>query len=294
MLAPVPERPRPMIGVSVDGGPKNTADVDGFRDAIGGDVTMIGNFQALRDSFDVSQADAAYAAGAFPLLTIEPWVPGDGVNQPDYQLRDITAGAHDAALIRWAIDLANYEHPILLRFAHEMNGSWYPWAVGANGNATEDFGPAYRHVYQVFSFFGADNVTWVWSPNVYFGTNPVPLGHLYPGHDFVDIVGLDGYNGGDISGWPGWRSFSQVFDHALRDIEAIAPSKSILIAETASSNAGGSKSAWIDQMFDAMEAHRNVLGLVWFEHDKETDWRIQADPASAKTFARRLAGFRQR
>jgi hypothetical protein len=29
--------------------------------------------------------------------------------------------------------------PFYLRFAHEMNGKWQPWAPGANGNAAAQY-----------------------------------------------------------------------------------------------------------------------------------------------------------
>jgi beta-mannanase len=54
----------------------------------------------------------------------------------------------------------------MLRFAHEMNGNWYPWSEGVNGNAAGQYVPAYRRVVTLFRSVGVTNVTWVWSPKV--------------------------------------------------------------------------------------------------------------------------------
>ena len=45
---------------------------------------------------------------------------------------------------------ANYEKPLYLRFAHEMNGGWFPWGVGTNGNGPADYVAAWRHIHDIF------------------------------------------------------------------------------------------------------------------------------------------------
>ena len=37
-----------------------------------------------------------------------------------------------------------------LRPMHEMNGNWYPWAEGVNGNVAGDYVNAWRHVRAIF------------------------------------------------------------------------------------------------------------------------------------------------
>ena len=88
----------------------------------------------------------------------------------------------------------------MLRYGHEMNGSWYPRADGVNGNAPGDFAAAWRHVHDVVTAAGATNPSWVWSPNIPY-TGSTPLDGLYPGAVYVDAVALDGYNWGTSAGW---------------------------------------------------------------------------------------------
>ena len=67
------------------------------------------------------------------LVTWEPWrpVPAElGVveqfrPQPGYRNRDIARGAQDAYLTLFAQSLASFRGRVDLRYAHEMNGTWY-------------------------------------------------------------------------------------------------------------------------------------------------------------------------
>ncbi len=75
-------------------------------------------------------AGAINDRGAVPLISWEPWDWDGGTEQPAYALRRILAGDHDALIDRWAIEIAAYRRPVMLRFAPEMNGDWRPWSIG--------------------------------------------------------------------------------------------------------------------------------------------------------------------
>ena len=140
---------------------------------------------------------------------------------------------------------------------------------------------------------GATNVKWVWSPNVsYSGT--VPLEQLYPGEGYVDWVGLDGYNGGTALPWGGWLTFTQVFGSSLTELASVAPTKPVMIGETASTEQGGSKPSWITDFFAQLALRPQIQGFVWFNHEKETDWRIQSSATSTEAFASGVADPRYR
>ena len=117
-------------------------------------------------------------------------MPGKAISSRAAMRSAIASGAHDAHITDWATRLADWGSPVMLRFGHEMNGNWYPWAEGVNGNGAGDYVAAWRHVHDIFTRAGADNVQWVWNPNVpYYGSTP--LDGLYPGADYVDVVALD-------------------------------------------------------------------------------------------------------
>jgi hypothetical protein len=276
------------FGIANAGGPLDSAELDGISTTAGEAPSSLLFYKDFQQAPPISELDAAVARGAKPIVTWEPWVAGAGVDQPAYSLKNITGGAFDSYISGWATSLASWGKPLALRFAHEMNGNWYPWAEGVNGNAAGDYVAAWRHVRNIFSRAGATNVTWLWSPNVPY-TGSTPLSQLYPGAKYVDVVGLDGYNWGTSQTWSSWVSPQDLFDAGLSQLRSVAPRKPIVIAETASAEAGGSKPDWIAQFVAYLDAQPDVTSFVWFDIIKETDWRIDSTQESAAAFRAALA-----
>ena len=71
----------------------------------------------------------------------------------------------------FARSLAGFHGTVDLRYAHEMNGTWYPWSHDPIG-----YRRAWRHVVRVFRAAGAANVRFVWSPNPSLYLPPAPGG----------------------------------------------------------------------------------------------------------------------
>ena len=216
--------------------------------------------------------------GAVPMITWEPW------RQP---LRDIAAGRYDAYIRASARDARRWKRPILLRFAHEMNGDWYPW--GAHENTPHVYRRAWRQVVRVFRDAGADNVRFVWTPNVDYGGLPL-MRRLYPGDRWVDWVGLSGFSWGGP--WE-WESALDVFRNSYRSITRMT-SKPFMIAETAAGEVGGDKPRWIQRTF-AHDLRRMPLvrALVWFNGRQEwADWDVDSTRASLRAFRSAVASPR--
>jgi len=222
--------------------------------------------------------------GSIPLVTWDPWNPTQGMNQPAFSLQNIINGHFDAYITRWAQASKAWGHPYFLRFAHEMNGNWLPWSELVNGNKPGQFVQAWRHIHNIFTSLGVTNVTWVWSPNIDY-SNSIPLREVYPGDAYVDWTAMDGYNWGNI-GPHSWETFSQVFQQTYNDILGIT-SKPLMIAETASTEQAGNKASWITDGFASQLIHTFPLirAFVWFNQDKETDWRIESSPSAQNAFA---------
>ena len=64
---------------------------------------------------------------------------GPTIDQPAYRLANIARGDFDDSIDGRAEDLAACGKPVLLDFAHEMNGGWFPWGAGVNGNQPRRF-----------------------------------------------------------------------------------------------------------------------------------------------------------
>ncbi len=290
--APQLSSARLRFGAVTNGGPLSTSEITEVAN-LAGEVPSIELYcKDFAQPVPIAELNAVRSRGALSLVTWEPWTWGGApVAQPAYSLDRVTAGDFDAYITQWGNGLRDWGYPVMLRFAHEMNGNWYPWAEGVNGNEAGDYVAAWRHVHDVVAATGATNVQWVWAPNVpYWGSTP--LSGLYPGSAYVDIVGLDGYNWGTSQSWSVWTSPQDLFGQGLSELRTLAPGKQILITETASSELGGSKADWNTALVSYLNAQADVTGFVWFHLNKEVDWRINSSPASASALAAALAARR--
>jgi glycosyl hydrolase family 26 len=206
-------------------------------------------------------------------------------------LPDLAAGRYDSSLRAAAQQAKSLPFEVMIRFAHEMNGDWYPWRPGGPaGNVGSNYVDAWRHIVTVFRQEGATNVKWVWSPNVdYDGT--YPFAAYFPGDEWVDYVALDGYNWGTSGqGADQWQSVSEVFSSAYSKLTQMS-SRPVMIAETSSSEDGGDKAAWIRQGFlsEIPQRFPRVTDVAWFDRDMELDWRIDSSSASLAAYRDVLA-----
>jgi mannan endo-1,4-beta-mannosidase len=236
--------------------------------------------------------DTAAAAGCTPELTWEPWDPRAGKHQEAYTAGQIAGGRYDTYVGTWAKQAASYDKPFRLRFAHEMNGDWYPWAVGAPGGSPQDYVAAYRRVRGIFDDAGANRVQWVWCPNVIVNGDSEAIARCYPGDDFVDIAGVDGYNFGDRPGHQ-WTPPAQLFGDTLALLTQLAQGKPVWINEVGCGDQGGDKSRWISD-FIGWLVGTGVRGLSWFEVDGNPDapdWRLTTSPATTAAAKAALASW---
>jgi hypothetical protein len=236
--------------------------------------------------FPVDPFDAIRGHGAIPFFSWASQATPAAGDQSNFQLADILAGTYDGYIRSWATNAAEWGHPFFLRFDWEMNGSWFPWGEGTNGNQPGEFVAAWRHVHDIFTTAGAGNATWVWCPYV---NQTDSFATLYPGDSYVDWTCLDGYNWGLNPAAPhGWTTFDSLYGPSYARITgALAPSKPMVIGEAAASEYGGSKAAWIEEMFAALPArYPQVRGLLWFENlGNGMDWPLESSESATAAFA---------
>lgn len=261
--------------------PSTFSSIDRLASLAGYKPHFLHLFAAMPDSLPVTTLDLIRNSGATPILTLEPWDPTKGRDQSLYSLASIAAGQHDPDLSRWGTQLSAWPYPILLRFAQEMNGTWYPWSIGVNGNTSEDYRAAWSRMHSVISG-QAPEVRFVWAPNaITEGTRDFT--DCYPGAEVVDYLGLDGYNWGPIPGHQ-WQSAAKLFSNSLEALGRLR--QPILISEVgcADGPTPSLKAQWITDFFAIIESHPAVAGFVWFQMDKERDWRFNSTSASTTSF----------
>jgi hypothetical protein len=232
---------------------------------------------------------AIWSTGAVPCLTWEPMIIQDGKETMIFHTA-VTGGEYDAFLKDFAQSARVWGRPMIIRFAHEMNTKRYHW-----GTHEADYGPGsvkiyqdmFQHLVSIFRQEGADNVLWAFCPNAESVPGPSSdskavwnrAGAYYPGDAFVDILGMDGYNWGttqspETHGWQSnWRSFESIFSSLYKELRAISPTKPVIVFETASTYQGGNKGQWVQESFQIIDEWK-LTGVVWFEVEKELDWRL--------------------
>jgi len=192
--------------------------------------------------------------------------------EPELPLTDILSGKRDAYLVNFAKAAKAYGKPVIIVLMPEMNGNWSPW--DGQHVSPETFIATWRYVRK---FFKSPNVQFGWAINAR-SVPDVPentIDHYYPGDAYVDLVGVDGFNFGEP-----WLSWDELFSQPLSSLKAYH--KPIWIFSTACTE-DPRKALWIDQMAQGLKTYR-VQGFIWFNVQKERDWRIDSNPEALQSF----------
>ena len=262
-------------------------DVQRAETKLGHTTGVVGVFRdfASHPDFPLAEAQAAADRGSVLLIAWEPWESERGTSvQPDMAPDRVLAGDFDAIIDSWAATTAAFGDTVMIRFAPEMNGDWRPWSPGVVGATSQDYVDMWRYVVDRFETAGATNVRWVWNPYVESGES-TGMAEMYPGDDYVDYVAVDGFNWGDMREW-GWQSYDDIFATSVDRLSQIAPDKPWMIAEVGCAP-GAAKADWTEALLKRAHAD-GAAAVVWFEVDKETDWRITADEDTTRTVSRLL------
>jgi Glycosyl hydrolase family 26 len=226
-------------------------------------------------------------AGYEVALTLEWWTGGQS-HDPAYSLRDIAAGRHDASFDRWLQSFRDLPRPLHLRPLHEFNGDWYPWGVYAPGNLVSDFIPAWRHVTQHARAVAGDRVLMQLCYNrVHAQGSHERLSRFYPGDEYVDELAINGYM---RPGKRQWKQFVEIIGPFYQQLRAINPRKPLWIGETACTEQGGDKAAWITRMFETVLSTHPVACLTWFDEfvkahgEPDRDWPFDTSKRSLHAF----------
>jgi mannan endo-1,4-beta-mannosidase len=271
--ASLPTAPASYLGVFENDSPPSYGPIEEFAKAAGAEPNLIGYYSGWSQPFETSFAESMHSHGVIPFVQIDPTLAS---------VAQIANGAYDGYLKLYADAVADYGHPVVIGFGHEMNAPWYSWGYGHVLPST--FVAAWRHIFAVFSQEGADNVIWLWTIQA-DEQNTGPISAWWPGAKYVKWVGIDGYYSKPSD------SFANVFARTIQQVRGFT-SKPILLSETA---VGRSPSQFpnILDLFNGMARYK-TLGLVWFDKDQtgqigppgtpHEDWRIEDDTLAERAF----------
>ena len=107
---------------------------------------MVGRHQAIvasssywgEGTFPEANVRVIAAHGSVPLIFWSPWdKPYEEGRGPDkFSITSIIEGKHDAYIDQWGDKARDFGQPMIVSFANEMNGSWFPWSGLHYGGST--------------------------------------------------------------------------------------------------------------------------------------------------------------
>lgn len=278
---PAPKTTSVRLGVVVNDYANKSGELSSLQALLSKDFSTVSVYKQFglpeNSTFNLSDFDFIKSHNIKLLIAWEPWDPREQMHQSRDYLKEIAEGKQDNYIKEFASSIKIYGAPVTIRFGHEMNGDWYPW-----GKRPTEYINAYRRIVLLLRNEGVQNATWMWSVNA----NPLSnITQYYPGDEYVDTIGIDGFNFGPTRPNTPWLSFKQVFYEAYNLMLLNYVHKPISISETASSETGGSKSIWIKEMYyDIAHSMPEIQEIIWFNLIKETDWRINSSPSSLQSF----------
>jgi hypothetical protein len=262
---------------------------------------MVGKHQAIiasssywgEQTFPTENLNVIWRHGSLPLVFWSPWDrPYEQNHGPDkFSLNDIIAGKWDAYIDKWGDAARAFGHPMIVSFANEMNGDWFPWSGSYYGGDEWDdehaswkgpatFRAAFRHVVDRVRARGAKNVQWMFHTNNY--SYPMDTWNFapayYPGSDYVDWLGLSVY-GQQFKDEPN-PDIPSLLDWPYQEWSGLDPKKPVMIAEWATGDfpfaadrQGMLKPAWVKQSLDLFRTRypRIKAAIYWHERWQNPD-----------------------
>jgi hypothetical protein len=245
---------------------------------IGRKLAVDHHYYAWTDSFPSGLEQWDVANGRIPMISWGGTTLGPILN-----------GSYDKMIRSRAQAVKALGAPVFIRWAWEMNGNWSPYDGTHSNHPGQTDGPAlyvqaWRHIHDIFAQEGVANAVWVWCPNA----SDVPddswnhWTNYYPGDVYVDWVAVDAYNWGNTQTWSSWTDLSRMIGGVYADYAARKP---IMIAETGSTEHGGSKAGWMQTVQASMKSKfPSVAALVYFDQAKEVDWQVDSSSSSLAAF----------
>lgn len=213
--------------------------------------------------------DVIYNKGVIPFVRMMPRSDLKQYHKEEnFSLENIINGNFDKEIHHWAQDAKENNIPLLIDFAVEMNGDWFPWSGYFNGkgekegygdkeyfDGPEKYRDAYRHIIDIFREEKVFNVTWFFHPDIHAEPEEEwnKAKYYYPGDDYIDWIGFSIY-GPQNNKESYWETFSEILKERYRSIKEISNEKPIAILEFGVSDDCllGKKEEWIEDAFSSI------------------------------------------
>lgn len=192
---------------------------------------------------------------------------------------DILNGSKDQYIKDFVNAASTYPGQVVIRLFHESNGNWYDWSPGHNGHVldTNQWIQAWRHVVTVARSTGKTNVKFFWCMNGNDAGGPT-MESLWPGQDYVDIVGVDAYN------WGGGGTFDSILSDAYNRVTALDSVHDFWVGETGMDTQTNAAAAFYTSAYKSQSFPR-LRTVCWFHTG---NFAITLDSASLTVHKQQL------
>jgi beta-mannanase len=167
---------------------------------------------------------------------------------------------------------------LYLYLAHEMNGDWYSWSLNSTPH---DYVLSWHHIHNIISNKSLDStrLQWIWCVNNADVGNYTAEDY-WVGENYVDWLGIDGYNFGKSEKWSTWTWPIHVYPHMIARLRNLSSTKPLAINEYGTTSIHGAnisdvqlKTEWLNQFCDYIN-NNQIKMASYFNKEKETDWAI--------------------
>ncbi|MFZ6038488.1 glycoside hydrolase family 26 protein [Seramator thermalis] len=169
-----------------------------------------------------------------PLTDGDSW---DVKNEENAVASVLPGGQNHNKFLRWLQSAADFFNslktedgtkiPIVFRPWHEHTGSWFWW--GKDLCATEEYKQLWKMTVEFFRGKGVNNLLYAYSPDIQ-GPGQIYM-ERYPGDEYVDILGLDGYHRDNEAGIESFQNSLNTILSFMTD-EGKKRNKPIALTET--------------------------------------------------------------
>ncbi len=237
-------------------------------------------YYSLESYFNANHFKELYDDGRILELTFQT---SFGSKFSPNTLYEILDGKYDAKINELARTINNIDGPVLFRFNNEMNGDWCSYNAMHFARDTRLFTALWRYIHQkITEDGGGQNVIFVFNPNERsfpeFSWNHYM--NYFPGTEYVDVIGVTGYNTGNYHSGETWREFKDIYDGFMPDYKKRFLNYQFFITEFGSSIYGGVRTEWLQNMFQNIENYGFKVAIYW----NGVDWDVNMNPARIYRF----------
>jgi hypothetical protein len=211
-------------------------------------------------------------------------------------LVECARGAYDA---KWrafgrGLAAAGLADRTVIRLGWEFNGLWVPWAA----RKPKHYAACWRHIHRSAEI-AAPELLWDWCVNRGISSVGIDPRKSYPGDRFVDIIGVDSFDGyPPATTDAGWKEqaeskFGLQFwaDYARRHRKGFSvPEWAVYSGRDWGRNAGGDNRRYIARMFSFFRRNADVLTYETYfnESDPYAATAVEVNPRAAKEYRRQF------